>query len=48
MKNCLLCEFATDDKCKNKKSQYYNDYVNEYMICREFKAEEKRADARKS
>lgn len=41
MKNCTFCNFAGVEKCECKKSQYYNDYINEYMICREFEEKKK-------
>ena len=38
MKNCKICEdyCCEDEKCHNRNSQYFDDYVNEYMVCREF------------
>lgn len=39
MGNCTQCVNydAKEEKCKCEKSQYCDDFVNNYMICREFK-----------
>jgi len=41
MKNCMLCEFQKNEKCTEKESQYFNENVNEYMICRAFQEKKK-------
>ena len=40
MKNCTECKFFIDDKCQCTLSEYYEESVNEYMICREFEEEQ--------
>ena len=34
--NCAICKHNKKNKCKNKLADDYNEYVNEYMVCREF------------
>ena len=38
MNKCTICVDYNKktEKCYNRNSQYYDDFVNEYMICREF------------
>lgn len=37
MRNCTECSsYTSEEKCNCTQSEYLDDYVNEYMICREF------------
>lgn len=42
MKNCTKCKFDIDNKCECKQAEDYQELVNEYMICREFKEKPKK------
>ena len=41
MKNCTQCKFDIDNKCECEQAEDYQEIVNEYMICREFKEKKK-------
>lgn len=37
MRNCTECKsYTSEEKCKCPQSEYLDEFVNEYMICREF------------
>lgn len=36
MKNCTQCKFEKYNRCQNTNAEDYKEWVNEYMICREF------------
>lgn len=46
MKNCTQCKYEKYNRCQNTNAEDYKEWVNEYMICREFKEKEEKQDAK--